>query len=209
MTQLPSQNGIYVPVTAVLVSPNTIVRVKAQKKNDCITIFVQLAFEECQTKSLNKPQLGHLKKKNISPHRYLREIRIEVQGETTAQETMSQFAVGSQLDVSLFNEKDKIKVTGFSRGKGTTGVTKRYNKSRGPMSHGSGYHRGVGSLSSGRDLNRVLKGKKMPGRKGNEKVTLKNIVVEKIDAERKIIFLRGGIPGPRQGLLNLTTTFSS
>ncbi|CAG8699680.1 17856_t:CDS:2 [Racocetra persica] len=207
MTQLPSEKGIYVPVTAVLVSPNTIVQVKTAKKNHHTTIFVQLAFEACQAQNLNKPQLGHLQKNNVSPHRYLRETRIEVPEESAVQAIMSRLVVGSQLDISLFVEKEKIKTTGFSRGKGTAGVRKRYNKKRGPRSHGSGFHNAIGSTGSGRDMNRVLKGKRMPGRMGNEKTSIKNMTVEKIDPERKIIFLRGGVPGPRKelyGSLSLT-----
>ncbi|CAG8455437.1 21719_t:CDS:10 [Gigaspora margarita] len=204
MTQLPSENGVCVPVTAVLVNPNTIVQVKAEKKNCCTTIFVQVAFEECQAKNLNKPQLGHLQKNNVSPHRHLKEIRIEVPEESAVQAIMSRLVVGAKLDTSLFVEKEKIKTTGFSRGKGTAGVKKRYNKKRGPSSHGSGFHNAIGSTGSGRDMNRVLKGKKMPGRMGNEKTTITNMTVEKINREKSIIFLRGGVPGPRNGLLNLT-----
>ncbi|CAG8786351.1 10946_t:CDS:2, partial [Racocetra fulgida] len=204
MTQLPSEKGIYVPVTAVLVSPNIIVQVKTREKNNHTTIFVQVAFEECQTKSLNKPRLGHLQKNSIPSHRYLREIRMEAPEETSVQEIMSRLVVGSQLDISLFVEKEKIKITGFSRGKGTAGVRKRYNKKRGPSSHGSGFHNAIGSTGSGRDMNRVLKGKKMPGRMGNKKTTIKNLIVEKINLEKNIIFLRGGVPGPSKGLLNLT-----
>jgi len=112
--------------------------------------------------------------------------------------------VGSQLNASLFQEGEKVKVSGISKGKGFAGVIKRHNQSRGPMAHGSGYHRGVGSLGSGRDNNRVLKGKKMPGRMGGEKVTVSNLIVEKIDSEKQIIFVRGGVPGPRKSLLTLT-----
>jgi len=191
MTQLPSIMGVYVPVTSVLVANNWISQVKTEARdgyNSC-----QLAFQDCPNKSLNKPLLGHLKQKNITPKRHIREIR-----------DMTGFEVGTSLDVSLFQEGEKIKVGGASKGKGFAGVIKRYNKRRGPMAHGSGYHRGVGSLGSGRDNNRVLPGKKMPGRMGNQKTTILNLQVEKIDKEKQIIFLRGSVPGPRKGLLTLT-----
>jgi len=134
-----------------------------------------------------------LKQKNITPKRHIREIR-----------DMTGFEVGTSLDVSLFQEGEKIKDGDASKGKGFAGIIKRYNKRRGPMAHGSGYHRGVGSLGSGRDNNRVLPGKKMPGRMGNQKTTILNLQVEKIDKEKQIIFLRGSVPGPRKGLLTLT-----
>jgi len=119
---------------------------------------------------------------------------------------MKGIEIGSQLDVSLFQEGERVKVSGISKGKGFAGVIKRHKQSRGPMSHGSGYHRGVGSLGSGRDNNRVLKGKKMPGRMGSKKVTISNLVIEKIDKKEQIIFVRGSVPGPRKSLLTLTKT---
>ena len=191
MTQLRSVTGNYVPVTAVLVDSNWVSQIKTETKegyNSC-----QIAFGDCSKKNINSSQIGHLSKQNISPKKYLCEIR-----------DMKGVEVGSQLNASLFQEGEKVKVSGISKGKGFAGVIKRHNQSRGPMAHGSGYHRGVGSLGSGRDNNRVLKGKKMPGRMGGEKVTVSNLIVEKIDSEKQIIFVRGGVPGPRKSLLTLT-----
>src|SRR4051794_34171355 len=132
----------------------------------------QIAFEDCRKKILSKPLLGHLKKGNISPKRYCREIR-----------DMSGFEVGSLVDCSLFQEQEKIKVSSISKGKGTAGVIKKYHFSRGRMTHGGGYpHRLIGSMGGGRGTNQgIPKGKKMPGRMGNEKVTQQS-VIEKIDS---------------------------
>jgi large subunit ribosomal protein L3 len=188
MTQIPSSNGYYSPVTAVLVEDNWISQIKTKEKDGYVAC--QIASCERKSKNLNRSVLNHLKKANIAPKRYLRELR-----------DMEGTEVGSVIDLSIFKEGDKVSVTGKSKGKGFAGVIKRHNQSRGPMAHGSGYHRGVGSLSSGRDNNRVLKGKKMPGRMGSDKVTFHKIVVERIDKENKIMFLRGGMPGSRDSLL--------
>jgi large subunit ribosomal protein L3 len=193
MTQLPSATKNYIPVTAVLITDNWISQVKTKEKEGYDSC--QLAFQDCSKKNLNKPLLGHLAQQKISPKKYIREIR-----------DMVGFSKGSRIDTNIFCEGDKIKVTGFSKGKGFCGVIKRYGQKRGPMSHGSGYHRGVGSLGSGRDNNRVLKGKKMPGRMGNKKVTISNVIIKKIIPEKKIILLHGSVPGPQRNLLKLIKT---
>lgn len=189
MTQLPATTKGFKPVTAVWVGGNTISQVKTSEKegyNSC-----QLAFWDCPKKSLNKPVQGHLK--TISPKRYLREIR-----------DMSGLEVGFAVDLSLFQEGEKIKVSGVSKGKGFQGVVKKYGFKIGNLSHGGGYpHRLIGSMGGGRGTNQgVPKGKKMPGRMGNQKTTQKSII-EKIDQENQIIFLHGSVPGPKKGLLVL------
>jgi len=192
MTQLPSSTKGFKPVTAIWIGGNIVSQVKVVEKdgyNSC-----QIAFGDCSEKNLNKPLLGHLVKKNISPKKNLREIR-----------DMLGFKVGSQIDLSIFQEGDKIKVTtDNSKGKGTQGVIKRFGYKIGNLSHGGGYpHRLIGSMGGGRGTNQgVPKGKKMPGRMGNARVT-QNSVVEKVDKENQIIFLRGAVPGPRKGLLLL------
>jgi large subunit ribosomal protein L3 len=195
MTQvLSSKKGILVPVTPIMVGNNIISQVKTEAKegyNSC-----QIAFGDCSEKSLNKPLRGHLKKVNVPLKRHLREVR-----------DMSGLAVGSQIDLTLFQEGDEVKITGTSKGKGTAGVIKKYGYALGAMSHGGGYpHRLIGSMGGGRGTNQgVPKGKKMPGRMGNERVTQK-AVIEKIDKENQIIFVRGAVPGPKKGLIILKKT---
>ncbi|RHZ35238.1 50S ribosomal protein L3 [endosymbiont GvMRE of Glomus versiforme] len=191
MTQLPSDMGELKAVTPILVGNNVVSQVKTEAKegyNSC-----QIAFGDCKEKSLVKPLVGHLKKNNISLKKHLREIR-----------DMSGLEVGSQIDLALFQVGDKIKITGISKGKGTEGVIKKYHFSRGRMTHGGGYpHRLIGSMGGGRGTNQgIPKGKKMPGRMGNEKVT-KQSTIAKVDQENKIIFLYGSVPGSRGSLILL------
>ena len=192
MTQIfSSRKGLLIPVTPIIVSNNVVSQVKTEEKegyNAC-----QIAFGDCSEKVLNKPLVGHLKKNNVSSKKHLREIR-----------DMTGLEVGSQIDLALFQEGDKVKITGTSKGKGTAGVIKKYGYALGAMSHGGGYpHRLIGSMGGGRGTNQgVPKGKKMPGRMGNERVS-QNSIIEKIDKENQIIFLRGAVPGPKRGLIIL------
>lgn len=193
MTQILSsdnEEGL-IPVTPIKVGNNVVSQVKTEAKegyNSC-----QIAFGDCKEKNLNKPLVGHLKKNNVPLKKNLREIR-----------DMSGLEVGSQIDLSLFQEGDKVKITGTSKGKGTAGVIKKYGYALGAMSHGGGYpHRLIGSMGGGRGTNQgIPKGKKMPGRMGNEKVTQQS-VIEKVDKENQIIFVRGAVPGPKKGLIVL------
>jgi len=188
MTQIfSSRKGLLIPVTPIIVSNNVVSQVKTEEKegyNSC-----QIAFGDCSEKVLNKPLVGHLKKNNVPSKKHLREIN-----------DMTGLEVGSQIDLALFQEGDKVKITGTSKGKRTAGVIKKYGYALGAMSHGGGYpHRLIGSMGGGRGTNQgIPKGKKMPGRMGGKKVTQKSEII-KIDKEKKIIFLRGGIPGPRKG----------
>ncbi|MCE8163646.1 MAG: 50S ribosomal protein L3 [Candidatus Moeniiplasma glomeromycotorum] len=190
MTQITSPTkGVLIPVTPIWVGNNVVSQVKTEKKeryNAC-----QISFGESKEKNFNKPLLGHLKKNDISPKKYLREIR-----------DMTGFDVGSQIDLNLFQEGDKIKVTGTSKGKGTAGVIKRHGYALGAMSHGGGpVHRHMGSATGGRGTNqKISKGKKMPGRMGHERITQK-AVIAKIDYENKVIFVQGAVPGPKKGLI--------
>ena len=192
MTQIfSSRKGLLIPVTPIIVSNNVVSQVKTEEKegyNSC-----QIAFGHCSEKVLNKPLVGHLKKNNVPSKKHLREIN-----------DMTGLEVGSQIDLALFQEGDKVKITGTSKGKGTAGVIKKYGYALGAMSHGGGYpHRLIGSMGGGRGTNQgVPKGKKMPGRMGNERVS-QNSIIEKIDKENQIIFLRGAVPGPKRGLIIL------
>jgi|SRR6185312_853563 len=192
MTQFPEE-GKFIPVTAILITPNIVTQIKTQEKEGYDAC--QLAFQECRAKVLNKPRLGHLNKNKIAPHKYLQEAR-----------DMVDFSVGSQLDATLFKEKERIKITGISKGKGFAGVIKRHGFALGAMSHGGGpVHRSIGSAGGGRGTRqKVPKGKKMPGHLGNERVTVRNLLVVKILPEKQVILVKGAVPGNKEGLVTLS-----
>lgn len=210
MTQIPDQVGNYIPVTVILVTPNIIVQAKAEKNNEYNTVVIQTALVECKTKDLNKPQLGHLKKNNIAPCRYLKEMRMEIKEGESVPEIISRFPVGSPLDISCFKKEDKIKITGISKGKGFAGAIKRHGFSRGATSHGGGpVHRSIGSVGGGRGTRqKVSKGKKMPGRMGGQQVSVRNLEIVEIlpleNTKNQIILVRGAVPGNKKGLVKLS-----
>lgn len=189
MTQVFTKSGKLTPVTVISVEPNVVTQIKTIE-NDGYEA-VQLAFDTKREKLSNKPQMGHLKKSNTSPKRFLREIRgIDV----------NTYTLGQEIKVDIFTEGEMVDVTGTSKGKGFQGVIKRHNQSRGPMGHGSQYHRGVGSLGTMRPM-RVLKGKKLPGHMGKETVTVQNLEVVMIDLENNVILVKGNVPGPKKSLV--------
>lgn len=177
--------------TPIGVGGNVVSQVKTKEKDGYIAC--QIAFKDCGEKSLSRPLLQHLKQQNIPPKKYLREIR-----------DMIGFKVGAPVELNLFQEKETIKISGISKGKGTAGVIKRYHFGRGRMSHGGGpVQRHGGSMGGGRGTNQgIPKGKKMPGRMGNQKTTQESII-EKIDLANQVIFVRGAVPGPVRGLIVL------
>lgn len=189
MTQVFGTNGKLVPVTVVEVEPNIISQIKT-KANDGYDA-IQLAAVEKKENRANKPEIGHLKKANATPKRFLRELRgVDV----------SAYSLGQEVKADIFEVGEVVDVTGTSKGKGTQGVIKRWNQSRGPMGHGSQYHRGVGSLGTMLPM-RVLPGKKMPGRMGGEQVTVQNLSVIQIDLENNCLLIKGNVPGPKNSLV--------
>ena len=189
MTQVFATNGKLVPVTVIEVEPNIVSQIKT-KANDGYDAIQLAAVEKKETRS-NKPEMGHLKKANTTPKRFLRELRgVDV----------SAYSLGQEIKADVFNVGEVVDVTGTSKGKGTQGVIKRWNQSRGPMSHGSQYHRGVGSLGTLRPM-RVLPGKKMAGRMGGEQVTVQNLEIVSIDLENNVILIKGNVPGPKKSLV--------
>lgn len=183
MTQVFTPEGLVVPVTVIQAGPCVVLQ-KKDSENDGYEA-IQVGFEDKKEKRANKPEIGHAKKANTTPKRYVQEFR-GVQ--------LSDYEVGQELKADLFAEGEFVDVTGTSKGKGFQGVIKRHNQSRGPMSHGSRYHRGPGSMGS-IAANRVFKGKNLPGHMGHETVTLQNLQVIKVDAERNVILVKGSIPG--------------
>jgi len=193
MTQVFARNGKLTPVTVIEVEPNVVSQIKTVATDGYDAI--QLAAVEKREKLANKPEMGHLKKANTTPKRFLKEIRgVDV----------SNYSLGQEIKADIFAEGEMVDVTGTSKGKGFQGVIKRHNQSRGPMGHGSQYHRGVGSMGTLLPM-RVLPGKKMPGHMGVEQVTIQNLEIVQIDLENNVILVKGNVPGPKKSLVLIKT----
>ncbi|NLW17361.1 MAG: 50S ribosomal protein L3 [Firmicutes bacterium] len=191
MTQVFTETGEMIPVTAILAGPCPVIQVKNLEKDGYEA--VQVGFEEIPERKLNKPARGHFAKANVAPHRVLREFRFK---------DATKYQVGDKISVDIFEAGDRVDVTGISRGKGFAGGIKRWGFHRGPMSHGSKYHRGVGSLQA-RDAARVFKGRKMPGHMGAVRRTVQNLEVVKVDPELNLLLVKGSIPGVKGGFVTI------
>ena len=194
MTQVFAKNGKLTPVTVIEVEPNVVSQIKTVATDGYDAI--QLAAVEKREKLANKPEIGHLKKANTTPKRFLKEIRGV---------NVSDYSLGQVIKADLFEEGEMVDVTGTSKGKGFQGVIKRHNQSRGPMGHGSQYHRGVGSMGTLLPM-RVIPGKKMPGHMGGEQVTVQNLEIVQIDLENNVILVKGNVPGPKKSLVLVKTS---
>ncbi len=194
MTQIFLADGRLMPVTVVQAGPCTITQVKTEKSDGYEA--VQVGFGElaqARAKKLkNKPELGHFEKAGVPATRHLRELRLK---------DISSYKVGDQIKADVFAAGDKVDVVGTSKGHGFTGVIQRWNQHTGPMAHGSKYHRGVGSMSANSDPSRVFKNKHMPGQYGVERVTVQNLEVVKVDAERNLLLIKGAVPGANGALV--------
>ena len=194
MTQVFTDDGRLVPVTVVEAGPCQVVQKKSVESDGYAA--VQVGFdtlpENRAKKLVTKPLTGHFKKAGVAPARHLREFRLD---------NASELEVGNELTVAQFEAGEKIDVSGLTRGRGFTGAIYRWNQHTGPMAHGSKYHRGVGSMSANTDPARVFKNKHMPGHYGVERVTVQNLEIVKIDAERNLLLIKGAVPGPNGGLL--------
>ena len=192
MTQIIEPTGRVLPVTVIEALPNIVVQKKTVETDGYSA--VQLGFEDLADKKAVKPYKGHFAKANQKVKKYLREFRLENAEEVN---------VGDQINVEIFTNGDKVDVCGISRGKGYQGPIKRWGQHRGPMAHGSGYHRGVGSMGACSDPSRVFKGKKMAGHMGADRVTIQNLNVAGVDKERNLILIHGAVPGPRGGVVSV------
>jgi large subunit ribosomal protein L3 len=191
MTQVFAENGDLIPVTVVEAASNVVLQMKTTENDGYEAI--QLGFEDKREKLSNKPEKGHVAKANTAPKRFVRELRgVELAG----------YEVGQEVKVDIFAAGDVIDVTGISKGKGFQGSIKRHGQSRGPMAHGSRYHRRPGSMGPVAP-NRVFKGKALPGRMGGEQVTVQNLEIVKVDAERNLLLIKGNVPGARKALLKI------
>ena len=194
MTEVFTTDGKLIPVTVIEVEDNVVSQVKTKETDGYDAI--QLATVEKKASRSNKPETGHLKKASTTPKRFLKELRgVEV----------SNYTLGDVLKADVFTEGEMVDVTGTSKGKGFQGVIKRHNQHRGPMSHGSQYHRGVGSMGTMLPM-RVLPGKKLPGHMGHERVTIQNLEVIKVDLENNVILIKGSVPGPKNSLVLVKTS---
>ncbi len=189
MTEVFTTDGVLVPVTVIEVEPNVVTQIKTIEKDGYEA--VQLGTTTIREKVSNKASIGHTKKAGTTPKRFIKEIRGV---------NPSDYTIGQVIDASMFTSGEIVDVTGVSKGKGFQGVIKRYNQTRGPMGHGSQYHRGVGSMGTLLPMH-VLKGKKLPGHMGNEKVTIQNLTVVKTDLENNLILIKGNVPGPKKSLV--------
>ena len=192
MTQIFAEDGKVIPVTVVKAGPCTVVQTKTVETDGYESVVV--GFGEVKEKALNKPMKGIFAKANVAPKKYLREFRLE---------DVSALSVGDEIKADVFEAGEKIDVSGISKGKGFAGPMKRWGLHRGPMSHGSGYHRGSGSMGACSNPGRVMKGKKLPGHMGVVKVTIQNLEIVKVDAENELILVKGAIPGNKGGLVTI------
>ena len=186
MTQVFLPTGEAVPVTVIQAGPCIVTQVKRMDTDGYSAI--QVGFEPVKEHRVNKPVRGHFAKSNLKPTRFLRELRLE---------NSEEFVVGQEIKADVFAEGEHVDVTGITKGKGFAGSVERHGFGRGPMTHGSKYHRGPGSLQS-RAGARVFKGRKLPGQYGRARRTVQNLVVIKVDAERNLILVKGAVPGPRR-----------
>ena len=193
MTQVFTKSGKLIPVTVVEVEPNVITQIKT-KENDGYEA-IQLGFDTKREKLATKASVGITNKANTTPKRFFREIRgVDV----------SKYSLGQEVKVDIFAEGEMVDVTGTTKGKGFQGVIKRHGQSRGPMGHGSHYHRGPGSMGTMRPM-RVFKGKKLPGHMGTLTVTIQNLEIVMVDVENNCILVKGNVPGPKKGLVVIKT----
>lgn len=195
MTQIFMEDGQIIPVSVVLAGPLTVVQ-KKTVENDGYNA-IQVGFQEIKERRANKPAKGHFDKADLEYKKYLREFKVD---------NPDDYEIGQEIKADTFAEGDMIDVTGVSKGKGTQGVIKRHGFSRGNETHGSKFHRAPGGLSAGTYPGRVFKGHKMAGRMGNEKVTVQNLEVVRVDAEKNLILIKGAIPGPKKGLITIKET---
>jgi large subunit ribosomal protein L3 len=195
MTQIFDEQGQMVPVTVVEAGPCHVVQKKEVEKEGYDA--VQLGYGYVKERRVNKPKKGHFDKANVAYKKHLKEFRLEGSND---------LEVGQEIKADIFEAGDKVDVTGVSKGKGFAGVIKRWNQSRGPMTHGSKYHRSPGSMGGSSSPSRVFKGKKLPGHMGFVPITIQNLEVVRVDAENNLLLIKGAVPGRRDTLLSIKNT---
>ncbi|OPJ60628.1 50S ribosomal protein L3 [Clostridium oryzae] len=195
MTQIFDENGKIIPVTVVEAGPCVVVQKKTTDKEGYDAI--QVGYGDVREKLVNKPAKGHFTKAGVTVKRFVKELRLE---------DISAYEIGQEIKADVFAAGDRVDVSGVSKGKGFQGTIKRWNGNRGPMSHGSKFHRAVGSMGASSDPSRTFKNKKMPGHMGNVNTTALNLEVVKVMPEKNVILIKGGIPGPNKGIVVIRNT---
>ena len=198
MTQIFNEDGVLTPVTVLQAGPCVVTQVKTVENDGYAA--VQVGFGDIREKLVNKPMKGHFAKAGVAPKRFVREFRLE---------DAESYAVGQEIKADVFAAGDKVDATAKSKGKGFQGAIKRHGQSRGPMAHGSKYHRHAGSNGACSDPSRVFKGKKMAGHMGNKKVTVQNLEIVRVDAENNLLLVKGAVPGPKKSLVTIKATVKS
>ena len=195
MTQIFSDNGVLTPVTVLRAGPCYVTQVKTVEKEGYSA--VQVGFEDIRGKLVSKGEQGVTAKAGLTPKRFIREFKVE---------NTDDYKPGQEIKADVFAAGDHIDVTAVSKGKGFQGTIKRLGQHRGPMKHGSKFHRHAGSNGTSSDPSRVYKGKGMPGQMGNKRVTIQNLEIVRVDAENNLILVKGAVPGPKKGLVNVKAT---
>ena len=198
MTQIFDESGALIPVTVLQAGPCVVTQVKTVD-NDGYSA-VQVGFCDKREKLVNKPLKGHFDKAGVSYKRYLKEFKFE---------DAESYALGQEIKADIFAAGDKIDATAVSKGKGFQGAIKRHGQSRGPMAHGSKYHRHAGSNGACSDPSKVFKGKHMPGHMGSEQVTVQNLEIVRVDTENNLLLVKGAVPGPKKSLVTIKETVKS
>ena len=195
MTQIFDEEGKVIPVTVIEATPCTVTQIKTVEQDGYSA--VQLGFGDVKESKLNKPELGHLTKNKLAPKKYLREFRLD---------SIEGMNVGDELKADVFAAGDKVDIQGTSKGKGFQGVIKRHGQSRGPMGHGSMYHRRPGSMGPTSTPGRVFPGKKLPGHMGDVTVTIQNLEVVRVDLDKNVILVKGSVPGAKGSILKIKSS---
>ena len=195
MTQIFNEDGVLTPVTVLQAGPCVVTQVKTVE-NDGYSA-VQVGFTDKREKLVNKAQKGHFNKAGVSYKRYVREFRFE---------DAESYALAQEIKADIFEAGDKVDATAISKGKGFQGAIKRHGQHRGPMAHGSKFHRHAGSNGACSDPSEVFKGKGMPGQMGHKKITIQNLEVVRVDAEKNLLLVKGAVPGPKKSLVTIKET---
>ena len=195
MTQVFTEDGALIPVTVLQAGPCVVTQVKTVENDGYAA--VQVGFADIREKLVNKPVKGQFDKAGVSYKRYIREFRFE---------NAEDYKVADEIKADIFAAGDKVDATAISKGKGFQGAIKRHGQHRGPMAHGSKFHRHAGSNGAASDPSKVFKGKKMPGQMGNKKITIQNLEVVRVDAENNILLVKGAVPGPKKCLVTIKET---